>query len=102
MDPFGCAYTGKSQNDPGEVRAWLDDLDRYARTEVGALDLVLTAHMGWAGEHVRGASSLEDWADSIAYLTASDNGSGTSARSVASSRSQRIGWTTTRRPGCCR
>ncbi len=69
VDPFGSAYTGKSQNDPGEVRAWLDELDRYARTDVGVVDLVLTAHMGWSGERVRGASSLEDWGDGIAYMT---------------------------------
>ena len=25
-DPFGRAYTGKSQNDPGEVGAWLLNL----------------------------------------------------------------------------
>ncbi len=73
VDPFGRAYTGKSQNDPGEVGAWLTALDSFARTEVGVFDLVLTAHMGWSGERVRGASAIEDWADAIAYLTKDDD-----------------------------
>lgn len=69
VDPFGRAFSGTSQNDAGEVGSFLADLDRFAREEVGAFDVVLTAHMGWSGERVRGASALEDWADSIAYLT---------------------------------
>jgi len=69
VDPFGRAYTGKSQNDPGEVTAWLVDLDVFARDEAGALDLLLTAHAGWNAERTRGASALEDWADSIMWLT---------------------------------
>jgi hypothetical protein len=68
-DPFGRAYTGKSQNDPGEVGAWLAELDRFTRGQCGAKDLFLTAHAGWDGERTRGASSLEDWADSIITLT---------------------------------
>lgn len=69
VDPFGRAYTGKSQNDPGEVGSWLVDLDLFARGEVGATDLLLTAHAGWNGERTRGSSALEDWADSIIYMT---------------------------------
>lgn len=69
VDPFGRAYPGQSQNDPGEVGHWLADLDRFARQDVGALDVVLTAHAGWSGEHMRGASAGEDWPDSILYLT---------------------------------
>ncbi|MFX4272965.1 AAA family ATPase [Propionibacteriaceae bacterium Y1685] len=68
-DPFGRAYTGASQNDAGEVSAWLVDLDRFARSEVGATDLVLTAHAGWNGERTRGSSALEDWADVVLTLT---------------------------------
>ncbi|MDQ4490708.1 AAA family ATPase [Sinomonas sp. ASV486] len=67
-DPFGRAYTGKSQNDAGEVSAWLNDLDRFARQEVGATEMVLTAHAGWEGDHVRGSTALEDWADSLVWL----------------------------------
>ena len=35
-DPFGRAYTGQSQNDPGEVGNWLAELDRFTRGDVGA------------------------------------------------------------------
>lgn len=68
VDPFGRAYTGASQNDAGEVGAFLSDLDRFTRGEVGAVDLILTAHAGWAGERTRGSSALEDWADSIVTM----------------------------------
>jgi hypothetical protein len=68
VDPFGRAYGGQSQNDSGEVGAWLTDLDYFARGEVGASDLVLSAHAGWNGERTRGSSALEDWADSIITL----------------------------------
>ncbi len=68
IDPFGRAYSGKSQNDPGEVGAWLADLDRWARGEVGASDVILAAHAGWDAERTRGASALEDWADSVITL----------------------------------
>lgn len=69
VDPFGRAYTGSSQNDSGEVSAFLIDLDLFARGEVGAQDVVLSAHAGWNGERTRGSSALEDWADSIVWLT---------------------------------
>ncbi len=69
VDPFGRAYTGKSQNDPGEVGSWLVDLDVFARSEVGATDLVLSTHAGWNGERTRGSSALEDWADVIVTMT---------------------------------
>jgi len=67
VDPFGRAYTGASQNDPGEVGAWLAELDRFA-ADVGATETVLAAHAGWNGERTRGSSALEDWADSIVTL----------------------------------
>jgi predicted hotdog family 3-hydroxylacyl-ACP dehydratase len=67
-DPFGQAYTGEGQNDPGEVGAWLRRLDAFARGDVGVRDLILTAHAGWVGERVRGSSALEDWADSIVHM----------------------------------
>jgi hypothetical protein len=65
VDPFGRAFVGKNQNDNGEVGAWLGELDRFARGEAGAKDVILSAHAGWDGERTRGASALEDWADSI-------------------------------------
>ena len=69
VDPFGRAYTGESQNDNGEVQAFLVDLDMFVRSEVGATDLVLATHAGWDGERSRGASALEDWGDTIITLT---------------------------------
>ncbi len=69
VDPFGRAYSGASQNDAGEVYAWLVQLDQFARGEVGARDLVLTTHAGWDGERSRGSSALEDWADGIITMT---------------------------------
>jgi len=74
VDPFGRAYGGQSQNDNGEVMAWLVELDRWARAEVGAADVILTAHAGWEGERTRGASALEDWADSIITMTRGKRG----------------------------
>lgn len=69
VDPFSNAYGGKSQNDAAEVSAWLLDLAMFARSEVGARDLILTAHAGWDGERTRGSSALEDWPDVILTLT---------------------------------
>lgn len=69
VDPFGRAYSGQSQNDAGEVGAWLTDLDLFARSEVGALDVILTAHAGWNGERSRGSTALEDWADAVWTMT---------------------------------
>lgn len=67
VDPFGRAYTGTSQNDAGEVGAFLSALDRFAEV-AGCAELVLTAHAGWDGERTRGSSALEDWADAVTYL----------------------------------
>ncbi len=74
VDPFGRAFTGKNQNDAGEVGPWLVELDRFARSDVGALDLVLCAHAGWSADRTRGSSALEDWPDSIVTLTKDDAG----------------------------
>lgn len=71
VDPFGRAYRGKTQNDAAEVGAWLNGLDDVA-TEAGCSELILTAHAGWNGEHSRGSSALEDWPDSIAWMTRND------------------------------
>jgi hypothetical protein len=69
VDPFGRAFGGASQNDAGDVGRWLVDLDRFARSEAGVSDLILTTHAGWYGDRARGSSALEDWADSIILLT---------------------------------
>jgi hypothetical protein len=75
VDPFGRAFTGTSQNDAGEVQAWLTGLDAFARSDVGASDLVLATHAGWNGERSRGSTALEDWADAIVTLTRADDDS---------------------------
>ena len=69
VDPFGQAFGGKSQNDAGEVGAFLAGLDTFARSEVGARDVILTAHAGWNGARTRGSSALEGWADSVLTMT---------------------------------
>lgn len=70
VDPFGRAYTGTSQNDPGEVGSWLIELDQFARQDgAGCTDVILAAHAGWNGERSRGSTALEDWADSIITIT---------------------------------
>jgi hypothetical protein len=81
-DPFGRAYTGGSQNDPGEVGMWLAELDRFTRGAAGIKDIFLCAHAGWDGERTRGASALEDWADSIITLTRDSGEGGGDARFV--------------------
>lgn len=72
VDPFGRAFAG-NQNDAGEVSAWLVDLDAFARSEVGATELILNVHAGWNGDRSRGSSALEDWPDSIIRLTTKDD-----------------------------
>lgn len=69
VDPFGRAFTGDNQNDSGQVQAWLVALDEFARSAVGAKDVILTVHAGWEGGHARGSSALEDWPDSLIYLS---------------------------------
>lgn len=72
VDTFAQAFTGDSQNDTAEVGNWLRELNQWVRSEVGALDLILTAHAGWDGDRARGSSGLEDWADSIVHLKRED------------------------------
>lgn len=73
-DPFANAYTGESQNDAGQVAAFVRELGLFTRAEVGATDLVLTNHAGWNADRTRGSSALEDWADSLVKLTADNYG----------------------------
>ncbi|SHJ26378.1 AAA domain-containing protein [Tessaracoccus bendigoensis DSM 12906] len=74
VDPFGRAFNGAEQNNAGEVSRWLTDLDLFVRSEVGARDLLLTAHAGWNGERTRGSSALEDWPDAIWTMTRDPEG----------------------------
>lgn len=70
VDPFGRAFTGTNQNDPGDVGTWLTALDHFARQDgAGCIDIILAAHAGWNGERTRGSTALEDWADSIVTIT---------------------------------
>lgn len=73
VDPFGRAFGGQSQNDAGEVQAWLLRLDQLAE-QAGCRELVVTAHTGWAGERTRGSSALEDWPDAIITITRDEAG----------------------------
>ena len=68
VDPFGRAYTGKSQNDAAEVTPWLVRLDEVAE-QAGITEVILTAHAGWDGERTRGSTALEDWPDVIVTMT---------------------------------
>jgi hypothetical protein len=68
VDPFGRAYTGKSQNDAAEVTPWLVRLDEVAEA-AGIAEVILTAHAGWDGERTRGSTALEDWPDVIVTMT---------------------------------
>lgn len=71
VDPFGRAFTGRSQNDAAEVGPWLVRLDEVAES-AGCSELVVTAHAGWEGERTRGSSALEDWPDSVITMTRDD------------------------------
>lgn len=68
IDPFSRAFYGESQQDNTQVQSFLNDLDVFARTEVGARDVILNVHAGWNGNRSRGASALEDHPDSIIWL----------------------------------
>jgi hypothetical protein len=65
VDTFTRAFYGRSQNDPGEVSQWQNDLDEVAGPD---RDVFVTVHAGWTAERSRGASSLEDWPDTILTL----------------------------------
>jgi RecA-family ATPase len=54
VDTFARAFTGTDQNNASEVGSFLSDLDKFARTEVGATDLMLSIHAGWEGNRSRG------------------------------------------------
>ncbi len=68
IDPFGRAFYGDNQNEATQVQAFLNDLDVFARSEVGARDVILNVHAGWNGNRSRGTSALEDHPDSIILL----------------------------------
>lgn len=74
VDTFTRAFTGDSENDTAQVARFLNDLASFTRQEVGASELILTAHAGWNGERARGSSGLYDWPDSIVRITKTQDG----------------------------
>lgn len=76
VDPAARAWSGlvDNENDNTEVGKFTEALDRLKK-DAGVKDLILATHMGRARfeegeERSRGATRLEDWADSLWYLTA--------------------------------
>lgn len=73
IDPLGRAFTGADSDRNGDMQQFLVTLDEWVRGDVGAKDLLLAAHAGWAAkDRARGASAIEDWADAIWVLTRED------------------------------
>lgn len=77
IDPFVRAY-GSNENDNELVSRFLEALDSI-KARAGVVDLLLLHHMGRkeheeGKEHGRGATRLDDWADSILTLTKNPEG----------------------------
>src|SRR5262249_33584776 len=74
VDPWARAFTGAgSENSNEDVGRVLDALDEIKR-RAGVADLLVVAHTGRkehidGGEHVRGATRLDDWADTRWLIT---------------------------------
>jgi RecA-family ATPase len=91
VDPFGRAFVGKSQNDAGEVGAWLADLDRWARADVGAVDVILSAHAGWTANAAAGQRPSRTGPIPLSTSPATTRTCATSERSAETSKSSRTG-----------
>lgn len=73
IDTFSHAFTGDSQNDATQVRAWIRQVNQWARLVVGATDLIVTDHAGWSDNaRASGSSAKEADADHIMHLMLSD------------------------------
>lgn len=76
IDPFANAAQGVNQDNNTDVRTWISHLDEFTRGMVGARDVILCVHAGHEREgqmtRVRGASTLEDWADCFITMNYSD------------------------------
>lgn len=73
IDTYGAAFTGDNENDNSQARRFLTTLDEVKHA-AGVRSLLLVAHTGrkehgHGEEHVRGATVLDDWADSRWLLT---------------------------------
>lgn len=76
VDPLSRAFYGDNGNDNTQMQRFLSDLDAFARSEVGATDVVLNVHAGWNQDRSRGASATEDHPDSIIWLKPGDREKG--------------------------
>ncbi|MCM3614604.1 AAA family ATPase [Microbacterium enclense] len=76
VDPLSRAFYGDNANDNTQMQRFLSDLDAFARSEVGATDVVLNVHAGWNADRSRGASATEDHPDSIIWLKPGDREKG--------------------------
>lgn len=76
VDPLSRAFYGDNGNDNTQMQRFLSDLDTFARSEVGATDVVLNVHAGWNQDRSRGASATEDHPDSIIWLKPGDREKG--------------------------
>ncbi|MFJ2533274.1 bifunctional DNA primase/polymerase [Microbacterium maritypicum] len=76
VDPLSRAFYGDNANDNTQMQRFLSDLDTFARSEVGATDVVLNVHAGWNADRSRGASATEDHPDSIIWLKPGDREKG--------------------------
>ncbi|WP_353665041.1 AAA family ATPase [Microbacterium sp. che218] len=76
VDPLSRAFYGDNANDNTQMQRFLSDLDTFARSEVGASDVVLNVHAGWNADRSRGASATEDHPDSIIWLKPGDREKG--------------------------
>lgn len=70
VDVFGSAYPEHDQNSAGMVRQWLDNNLTWMLYNSSIQDVILTAHAGKdETKGTRGSLALEEWPDSIIYLT---------------------------------
>ena len=73
IDTFSHAFTGDSQNDATQVRAWIRQANQWVRMAVGATELIVTDHAGHAeAMRASGSSAKESDADHILHLALSD------------------------------
>src|SRR3546814_20671204 len=69
IDTFSHGFTGDSQNDATQVRAWIRQANQWVRAVVGATDLVVTDHAGWSDKarpfrpsaKANGSASCQAW-----------------------------------------
>lgn len=87
IDPIARAWQGivDNENDNSQVARFTHILDEV-KNEAGVVDLIVATHTGRTAyaqdeEHARGATRLEDWADSLWYYMRDEKG-GRSLRAI--------------------